>query len=95
MRLAPLALSLFALFPHTAGAVCFADYKAKQDAPLRLHYGVMEVPDAVCEGAAQAAEVVAERLGQAGWQLLAVVSVFGPDGVEARRGDAGAYFLRF
>lgn len=95
MRLAPIALSLFAALAQPAAAACYADYKAKQDAPLRLHYGVIEVADAVCAGAVPAAEAVAARLAQAGWELLAVVSVFGPEGLEARRGDAGAYFLRF
>jgi hypothetical protein len=40
MRLAPLALSLFLAAAQPAAAACYADYKAKQDAPLRLHYGV-------------------------------------------------------
>ena len=31
-----------------ADAACYADYKAKQDAPLRLHYGVAQVSDAAC-----------------------------------------------
>ncbi|HKK98531.1 MAG TPA: hypothetical protein VJ928_10125, partial [Marivita sp.] len=36
---------LFVLFslPVTAQAACYADYKAKQDAPLRLHYGVAQI----------------------------------------------------
>lgn len=95
MRLAPIALSLFLAAAQPVAAACYVDYKAKQDAPLRLHYGVIEVPDAVCAGTAPADAAVAARLAQGGWELLSVVSVFGPEGLETRRGDAGAYFLRF
>ena len=31
------------LSASAAHAACYADYKAKQDNPLRLHYGVVEV----------------------------------------------------
>jgi len=95
MRLAPIALSLLLATAQPVAAACYVDYKAKQDAPLRLHYGVIEVPDAVCAGTAPADAAVAARLARGGWELLAVVSVFGTEGLEARRGDAGAYFLRF
>ncbi|HGG65793.1 MAG TPA: hypothetical protein ENK34_14610, partial [Rhodobacteraceae bacterium] len=27
-----------------ADAACYADYKAKRDNPLKLHYGVVELP---------------------------------------------------
>lgn len=82
-----------ALAAPAAEAACYADYKARQDNPLRLHYGVMEVPDGACSVGA-AAEVVAARLGD-GWRLLQVVGVFGPEGLESRRASAGAYFLRY
>ena len=40
----PLLLAaLLALAALPAQAQCFADYKAKQDGPLRLHYGVAQV----------------------------------------------------
>ncbi|MGB3407469.1 MAG: hypothetical protein WBA67_08235 [Jannaschia sp.] len=81
------------LIAGTAEAACYADYKAKQDDPLRLHYGVMEVPDAACSPGA-AAQVVAGRL-QEGWQLLNIVSVFGPEGLNDRRASAGEFFLRY
>lgn len=76
-----------------AQAACYADYKAKQDNPLRLHYGVMEIPDSACSaGAARA--IVAGRLRD-GWQLLSVESVFGQDGLDQRRASAGTFFLRY
>lgn len=77
-----------------AQAECYADYKAKQDNPLRLHYGVMALPDAACSAGA-AASVIAPRLATQGWTLLNVVSVFGPEGLSERKASAGAYFLSF
>ncbi|TFL18108.1 hypothetical protein [Jannaschia formosa] len=91
-RIAPLVLIL-SLAAASAQAACYADYKAKQDDPLRLHYGVMEVPEGACSRDA-AASVIAGRLRD-GWQLLDVVSVFGPEGLDQRRASAGAYFLRY
>lgn len=75
-------------------AACFADYRAKMDNPLRLHYGVIELPDEACSVEA-AAPVIEDRLAQDGWELLQVVSVFDETGLTPRRADAGDYFLRF
>ena len=91
-RIVP-ALAIALLLAGPAGAECYADYKAKQDDPLRLHYGVIEVPDDACTPEA-AAGVIVQRLGD-GWQLLEVEGVFGPDGLDARRDSAGDYFLRY
>lgn len=77
-----------------AAAACFADYKAKRDGPLELHYGTIEIPDFACSVGA-AAPVVASRIGVDGWQLLSVLSVFGPEGLAQRERDAGAYHLRY
>lgn len=82
---------LMMAFPATAA--CFADYKAKRDNPLRLHYGVVEVTGACTVQAARAE--IAQRIAQDGWQLLNVVSVFGPEGLAERKESAGTYFLRF
>ena len=86
------ALALGASAPAQA-AECYADYKAKQDKPLRLHYGVLQLNGACARGAAQSE--VAARLKTAGWTLLKVQSVFGPEGLNERKVDAGSYFLRF
>lgn len=74
-------------------AECYADYKAKQDNPLRLHYGVARI-DGPCD-AGQARGELAARLRQNGWTLLNVLSVFGPEGLAQRKPDAGPYYLRF
>lgn len=84
------ALSVMA----TAGtAACYADYKAKQDDPLRLHYGVVELAGACTRRDAQTE--IAPRLARGGWTLLNVISVFGADGLPDRRDNAGSYYLRF
>jgi hypothetical protein len=82
------------LMAGAAQAECYADYKAKQDSPLRLHYGVIAVPDTACSKVA-AAGVIASTLAQNGWTLLNVVSIFGPEGLAERKASAGAYFLSF
>ncbi|MFW8635877.1 hypothetical protein [Cribrihabitans pelagius] len=74
-------------------ADCYADYKAKQDNPLRLHYGVIAL-SGPCKKQAAKAEIQA-RLTPGGWTLLNVLSVFGPEGLEQRKANAGPYYLRF
>ncbi len=76
---------------HAAG--CYADYKAKQDNPLRLHYGVAQINGA-CDAASAASEL-APRLAAQGWTLLNVVSTFGDDGLAQRKDSAGQNYLRF
>jgi hypothetical protein len=78
-----------------AEAACYADYKAKQDQPLRLAYGVAELPDSGCGGPDAAAAALAPRLAAAGWTLLNILSLFGPEGLEERRDSAGDHFLRY
>jgi hypothetical protein len=85
-------LGLILAFP--AHAECYADYKAKQDDPLRLHYGVAQIADKNCDAGA-AKRVLSKRLAQEGWTLLNVLSIFGPEGLEERKASAGEYFLRF
>lgn len=94
MKLAfPLFVALGLLFASPAAAACFADYKAKKDDPLRLHYGVAQINGA-CDPAAARAEL-ASRLAAEGWTLLNIVSVFGDEGLNQRKNSAGSNFLRF
>lgn len=91
-----LAVVVVLALGQQASAECYADYKAKQDDPLRLHYGVAQVSDGACGAGPGAAEgELAPRLAAGGWTLLNVLSVFGPDGLGERRSSAGDYFLRF
>ena len=94
-RLTLILATVITMAALPASAECFADYKAKQDDPLRLHYGVAQVSDAACAGGSDPGAEIAPRLAGDGWQLLNVLSVFGPEGLEERRSSAGEYFLRF
>lgn len=89
-----LAIVAFAAFGSSAQAACYADYKASKDNPLRLHYGVIELPDSACDPGRAEREATG-RLRDAGWKLLGVMSVFGPEGLDERRESAGDFFLRY
>ena len=86
----------FLILCLTAGAAsadCYADYKAKRDGPLRLHYGVAEVRGD-CDKQS-AADELQPRLASDGWQLLNVLGVFDDAGLDERKESAGEYFLRY
>lgn len=76
-----------------AHAGCYVDYKAKKDDPLKLHYGVMELSNG-CD-IAQNKKDIQDRLKNAGWTLLTVLSNFNDDDLEGKKANAGLYFLRF
>jgi hypothetical protein len=87
--------SLLALaLTGAAQAECYADYKAKKESPLQLHYGVAQVSDANCSRGAAESEL-APRLAADGWTLLNVLATFGPEGLEERKASAGEFFLRY
>lgn len=77
----------------TANAACYADYKAKRNNPLKLHYGVMQLNGSCSKQAAQGE--VRQRLNASGWILLGVLSVFDESGLNQRKDSAGNFFLRF
>lgn len=83
----------FCVAATSAQAACFADYKAKQDDPLRLHYGVAQIAGACTP--ANAAVEIGPRIATAGWTLLNIVSVFDDGGLQERKESAGAFFLRY
>ena len=93
-RIITAAFIAVAALASPASAACYADYKAKREQPLQLHYGVAQVPDGACDPNAAAAEIQ-NRIAGDGWQLLTVVSVFDEAGLEARRESAGQFFLRY
>ncbi|GLT11652.1 hypothetical protein PVW51_01465 [Sulfitobacter sp. PR48] len=88
-----LSAALIAAALPASAAGCYADYKAKQDNPLRLHYGVAQINGACNAGAAKAE--LSARLSAQGWTLLNILSVFGEDGLAQRRDSAGSNYLRF
>lgn len=93
MKQIALTFALTFALTGAATAQCFADYKAKQDNPLRLHYGVAQLNGQCARGAAQGE--LQGRLAARGWTLLQVMSVFGPEGLDQRKDSAGQYYLRF
>ena len=76
-------------------AECYVDYKAKQDNPLRLAYGVSQVSDAACGKPKLAKQELAPRLAADGWTLMKILSSFGPEGLGERKASAGEFFLRY
>jgi hypothetical protein len=91
--------SLFAIallgLAGAANAACYADYKAKRDNPLRLHYGVIELPDAACADPSLSRAEIVKRIAESGWQLLNVLSIFDETGLGDKKASAGKFFLRF
>lgn len=81
-----IALLLALMAPAAAQAACYADYKAKQDDPLRLHYGVAELRSGCT--ADDARDELSARLAREGWTLLTVVSVFDEAALAQRGNDA-------
>lgn len=90
--LAALAATLALSAP--ASAACFADYKAKRDNPLRLHYGTIQIRGSACTREAAAPQIRA-RISSDGWVLLNVLSVFDESGLQQRRPNAGRFHLRY
>ncbi len=88
-------ISALMALPAAASAECYADYKAKKDAPLQLHYGVIELPQEACSDFVLAGDITRERISVGGWTLLQVISLFGPEGLAQRMENAGQYYLRF
>lgn len=83
------------LLAGPAAADCYADYKAKQDDPLELHYGVIELPTLLCENSTDAEDTVAQRIAADGWTLLNVMSLFDDSGLKERQESAGDFYLRY
>ena len=94
MIMLPMLLSSI-LFASQAGAACYADYKAKKESPLQLHYGVVQIPDGICSNNAAIKQNISNRISADGWKLLNVLSIFGPEGLSQRQGSAGNYYLKF
>lgn len=93
MKILTTSLLICGLWAGAAQAACYADYKAKQDNPLRLHYGVAEVSGDCSVANAEAQ--LSGRLASDGWQLLNVLGVFDDAGLDQRRESAGDYYLRY
>jgi len=94
-RLFLFTLAAAAALATSASAGCYADYKAKRENPLQLHYGVMQIDSDPCTMSDKVTGQAAKRLAANGWTLLKIGSVFDDSGLAKRKRDAGQYFLRF
>lgn len=94
MKTLLLSVALAAI-AQTAQASCYADYKAKRDDPLKLHYGVIDLPNSACDNRKAAARLIRARIEADGWSLLKVQSIFNEAGLEERKESAGEFFLRY
>ena len=89
-------ISLFTIcYSHMANAACYADYKAKKDEPLRLHYGVSKINTGLCKNREAIKLDLDSRLQTSGWILLRLLDVFDNGGLNERRDSAGIYFLKY
>lgn len=89
-----IAFAIALLCAAPASADCFADYKAKQDDPLKLHYGVVKLSDANCSKSSASANI-SSRIKKDGWKLLTVISVFDDAALGGKKESAGDFFLRY
>ncbi|MBO9474075.1 hypothetical protein J7413_11050 [Shimia sp. R10_1] len=90
---AALCAAALALPNGALAAECYADYKAKKDGPLRLHYGVVALQQGCDKASAQ--QEVAARIGRDGWTLLNVLSVFDTSKLSGKKDSAGQFYLRY
>ncbi|MGY6549334.1 MAG: hypothetical protein ACXIU7_10050 [Roseinatronobacter sp.] len=77
-----------------ASAQCYADFKAKQDNPLRLQYGIIELPAAACLSLEDAAHHAAPVIAGSGWTLLQIESIFDAQDFQRRSENAGVIHRR-
>jgi len=92
LRSLALTCALLAAAPAAASG-CYADYKAKRDSPLQLHYGVVALRGDCTLAAAR--REIPRRIARDGWVLLTVISVFGEDQLAKKERDAGPFYLRY
>ncbi|WP_071797810.1 hypothetical protein [Natronohydrobacter thiooxidans] len=93
------ALRLFALLAGLAlatqaSAQCYADFKAKQDNPLRLQYGIVELPASACGSRQAATDYARAVIAGSGWTLLQIESIFDASEFQRRSANAGVIHRR-
>ena len=87
-------ITLAIFLTQSAQAACYADYKAKQENPLKLHYGIMKFNSVECT-ASIVQKKVALRLLPHGWTLLNLLTVSRKLPTTQRKENAGENFLRY
>ena len=87
-------ITLAIFLTQSAQAACYADYKAKQENPLKLHYGIMKFDSVECT-ASIVQKKVTLRLLPHGWTLLNLLTVSRKLPTTQRKENAGENFLRY
>ena len=87
-------ITLAIFLTQSAQAACYADNKAKQENPLKLHYGIMKFDSVECT-ASIVQKKVALRLLPHGWTLLNLLTVSRKLPTTQRKENAGENFLRY
>jgi hypothetical protein len=93
-RLFTFSAALLLALATQASAQCYADYKAKKDNPLRLQYGLIELPDSACGSIGAATRYAEPVIADSGWTLLQIESILTKAQFDARTANAGAIHLR-
>jgi hypothetical protein len=76
-----------------ASGECYYLYKAKKNAPLQLHLGMMRINDTCSAGPHKTQ--LSDRLAQNGWKLMQIVKQYPEiDGVKFKN-DLGEFFLKY
>ena len=89
----PLVACLTIFAAPASAEQCFADYKAKKDNPLRLHYGVAELYQGCSKQSAKTE--ISGRISHDGWKLLNVLSIFDASQLAGKDSSAGQFYLRY
>lgn len=92
-RLIAAVLGLLLIAGPAFADPCYADYKAKKDNPLRLHYGVVELRQDCTRKSAR--REIKRRIARDGWTLLNVMSVFEAPQLAGKDQSAGKFYLRY
>jgi hypothetical protein len=92
LRLIALVLGLS--LASQASAQCYADFKAKKDNPLRLQYGIVELPASACDSRQAASSYAAPIIAGSGWTLLQIESIFDETEFQRRSANAGVIHRR-
>ncbi|WP_127106179.1 hypothetical protein [Pararhodobacter zhoushanensis] len=77
-----------------ASAACYAEYRAQQQNPVQLAFGVAEIRGGSCD-AQSAATYLRSALARSGWTLSNIVSTVSSNSAPGNSGYTNGHYLRF